>query len=374
MTPCCCRKPGRWLVEVLFPGFSEWFEARICVPEIAAMVLLLLVLFLPTRVRADATVLIYHRFGETEYPTTDVPVDNFKAQMRYLKDNGYQVVPLARIVEAVHNKETLADKTVAITIDDGYSSTYTTAWPILKEYGYPFTVFFYVGAVDRHFRNFLTFPQIREMAAAGVDFEDHSYSHPRFGSRPAGLDDQQYKDWVKLDLTKSRERFRKALGHLPKILALPYGEYNKFVLDVCREMGYEAVFSQDPGAISADSDILTLPREPIVGNEWSTMKHFVMVLRRKDLPIDSLMPSLTPLAGRVPKRFGARLLYPQRYIPNSFGIYVSELGWHKGEEKDGVVSMPNDQPLSRRMNRVMISAKEKGTNRTAVRFWMVFSE
>ena len=84
--------------------------------------------------------------------------------------------------------------------------------------------------------------------------------------------------------------------------------------------------------------------------------------------------ALTTLATEIPKRFGARLLYPQRYIPNSFGIYVSELGWHKGEEKDGVVSMPNDRPLSRRMNRVMISAREKATNRTAVRFWMVFSE
>lgn len=73
-------------------------------------------------------------------------------------------------------------------------------------------------------------------------------------------------------------------------------------------------------------------------------------------------------------RFGARLLYPDRYIPGSFGIYVSELGWSKGIEKDGIASIPNDRPLTRRVDRVMISAREKGTNRTALRFWMVFSE
>lgn len=352
--------PGRFLLRCMMPGF--------------VVILLLVALLFPARVRADATVLIYHRFGETEYPATDVPVDNFKEQMQYLRDNGYRVVPLTSIVEAVRSKKTLADKTVAITIDDGYSSTYTTAWPILQKFGYPFTVFFSVGAVDRHFKNFLTFPQIREMAAAGVDFEDHGYNHFRFGSRPAGLDDEEYKVWVKQDLAMSRERFKEELGHAPKILALPYGEYNKYVLDACREMGYEAIFSQDPGAISADSNIYTMPREPILGTDWSTMKHFAEVLRRKDLPIDSLMPSLVPLGGRIPKRFGARLLYSERYVPGSFGIYVSELGWSKGVEKNGVVSMPNERPLRRRMNRVMISAREKKTNRTAVRFWMVFSE
>jgi peptidoglycan/xylan/chitin deacetylase (PgdA/CDA1 family) len=323
---------------------------------------------------ADATVFIYHRFGEDVYPTTSVPVDSFRRQMAYLRDEGYRVVPLQEIVDAVRNRRPISDKTVAITIDDGYSSTYTVAWPVLKRYGYPFTVFLYLKAVDKDYRNILTWKQIREMAAAGVDFQDHSYGHERFGSRPQGLDDESYKAWVKQDLALSNALFEKKLQRKPEMLAFPYGEYNSIVLAAAGEMGYVATFSQDPGAISADSDIHSLPREPILGSEWSTLKHFKEVLERKDLPITDLQPDLSPLVNPAPKRFGARLLYPDRYVPDSFGIYVSELGWKKASFNDGRVYIDNHASLSRRQNRIMISAREKGTNRTALRFWLVIAD
>jgi len=320
---------------------------------------------------ADATVFIYHRFGEDIYPTTSVPVDSFRKQMEYLREGGFRVVPLQEIVDAVKNRKLIPDKTVAITIDDGYSSTYTVAWPVLKKYGYPFTVFLYLRAVDKDYRNILTWKQIREMAAAGVDFQSHSYGHERFGSRPQGFDDEAYKAWVKQDFAVSNALFEKNLQRKPKMLAFPYGEYNSIVLAVAGEVGYEATFSQDPGAISADSDIRSLPREPILGSEWSTLKHFKEVLERKDLPIIDLQPDLSPAVNPAPKRFGARLLYPDRYVPDSFGIYVSELGWKKASYNGGRVYIDNNAVLSRRLNRVMISAREKETNMTALRFWLV---
>ena len=75
----------------------------------------------------------------------------FDAQMEYLAQNGYHVMPLARLADFLAGKEPLPQKTVVITIDDGYRATYDIAFPILKKHGFPATVFLYsdfVGAGD----------------------------------------------------------------------------------------------------------------------------------------------------------------------------------------------------------------------------------
>ncbi len=324
--------------------------------------------------RADGTILIYHRFGEERWPTTNVPLDRFRRQLDYLREHGYRVVPLAEIAGAVRAGRPIPDKTVAITVDDGYLSTYTVAWPLLRRYGYPFTVFLYVEALERGYRNFLTWDQVREMAAAGVDFQDHSYGHPRFGRRPAGADDAAYRLWVEEDLRRSRRVFAKRLGQPPRYLALPYGEYNRLVLDAAAGFGYEAVFSQDPGAVSDESDILRLPREPILGREWSTLDHFAKVINRRDLPLADFWPGLEPLRDLAPPAFGARIRHPERYRPGSFAVYVSELGWRPARVKGDRVWIDNDRPLGRRQNRVMVSAREKETGRVALRFWLLIDD
>lgn len=132
----------------------------------------------------EVTVLIYHRFGDDRYPTTNVPTARFKEQMEYLKKNNYQVISLQEMVLSIKNRQPLPDRAVVITIDDGYKSVYDVAWPILKSYGYPFTVFLYVKATDKNYKDILSWSEVREMKAAGVDFQDHSYSHHRFGDWP----------------------------------------------------------------------------------------------------------------------------------------------------------------------------------------------
>lgn len=318
----------------------------------------------------NVTVLIYHKFGEPQYPTTNVSLARFADQMAYLQENNYQVLPLQRMVEMLHSGKPLPDKTVVITIDDGYESIYTGAWPILRRYGYPFTVFLYVKAVDHDYHNFLTWKQIQEMRQAGVDFEDHSYSHYRLGKKPDGLDNKGYTAWIKADLEKSRALLGSRLGAVPRFLALPYGEYNSVVEEQCKNLGYEAIFSQDPGSVSHDTGYI-IPREPVLGVDWSTMEHFVKVLQRVDLPLVDMEPGIAPFVDKKPARFCATLLYPQRYKPDSFSIYVSELGWQRPEMDGNRLCVANNNELMRRTNRVAISAREKGTGRSAVRFWLL---
>lgn len=321
----------------------------------------------------SATMFIYHKFGENKYPTTNVSLERFEEQMQFLQENTYQVISLSDLVGLLANDRPLPEKTAVITIDDGYTSTYTGAWPILKKYRYPFTVFLYVKAVQSKYRNFLTWSQIKEMQDAGVDFQSHTYSHQRLGTWDKNLDEEGYRNWISTDIQKSYDILATQLGVAPLFLALPYGEYNSIIIEEARQIGFEAVFSQDPGSISASTDLFRIPREPILGNDWATMKHFKMVLERVDLPVNDLSPTIEPFTNTTPDNFCASVSDVDTYKKGSFGIYVSELGWQSATVAGRRVCIENTKSLSRRTNRVVVSAREKDTGLSAIHYWLLLN-
>jgi peptidoglycan/xylan/chitin deacetylase (PgdA/CDA1 family) len=334
------------------------------------LTLLLLLLLQATAAGGDATVFIYHHFGDSRYPSTNVAVERFREQMSYLAANGYQVISLKELVDKLKNQAPLSPQTVVITIDDGYGSVYSKAWPILKEFGYPFTVFLYVEGVEKGYKNYLTWEQIKEMKDAGVDFQDHSYSHHHLVDRPEGFTESQYRQWIRADLASSVTIMREKLGIRPGYFALPYGEYDRLVIEEAKSMGYEAILTQDPGSVSNYTDVYRIPREPILGTDWAELKHFKEVLQRVDLPVVEMKPDIVPLT-EMPERFGARLVDAGRYERGSFGIYVSELGWQQADLDGDFAFITNSTPLTRSLNRVMVSAREKESGRTAVHFWLL---
>lgn len=323
------------------------------------------------KVRGDATIFIYHHFDDERYPTTNVPLNNFEEQMAFLADNAYNVIPLAELVGLLMEKKPLPEKGAVITIDDGYRTVYTKAWPILKKYGFPFTVFLYIKGVDRGYKNYLTWEQVKEMQEAGVDFQDHGFSHHHLANKPADMNEEDYRRWIRKDLAKGASILTVKLGRRPRFFAIPYGEYNQIVVEEAKKVGYDAIFTQDGGSVSGDTDISMVPREPILGIDWSEVKHFKKVMERVDLPIEGLEPPIAPLTNSTPEIFGARLLYPDRYNKNSFSIYVSELGWQKAKMDGDHVYIENTRPLTRKLNRVMISGKEQDSGQTAQRFWLL---
>ena len=326
---------------------------------------------LPGTFTQDVTVLIYHRFGEDKYPSTNIAVERFREQLEFLRNNDYTVIPLEKLVEFLQKGTELPERSVIITIDDGYRSVYENAWPLLREYGYPFTVFIYAKATDNRHSNYMTWEQVREMKKHGVDFQNHGFAHDHMAFKPPEMDMAEYQAWIRADLAVSTRILSEELKERPRFYAVPYGEYNQIILDEIRSFGYEAIFLQDPGSVSSDTDPFAIPREPILGNDWSTMQHFQTVLERVDLPVAGEIPAAGMLSGTPPERFGAQLLYPERYIPGTLGIYVSELGWHKAAMEGNFASITNSTVLSRKINRVAISGREKESGRTAIRYWML---
>ncbi|WP_457638796.1 polysaccharide deacetylase family protein [Persephonella sp.] len=315
-----------------------------------------------------ATILIYHKFGEDRYPTTSVSMEDFKKQLEYLKKNRFNVIPLSKLIQYLQTGKEIPPKTVVITIDDGYRST-MKAYRLLKEYKFPFTVFLYAEAVGRY-PDYLTVKQIEVLKKDPlVEFGNHSYSHKRFAKILKDMDVESYKMLIVQDTLKAEERLKGLLGYVPKIYAFPYGEYTKPFIHVLREMGYRALFTQDPQNVSINTPLWLIPRQPIVGS-WAKMKHFQDVLNTEVLPVEKYNPPVGYIKNNPPEIYA---VVKDISSYKNCGIYISEIGWIKGKIYKNRIFIDQIPPLKRWKNRIGITCWNKKTGRKATFFWSIYN-
>jgi peptidoglycan/xylan/chitin deacetylase (PgdA/CDA1 family) len=229
----------------------------------------------------SAVILMYHRFGESKFPSTSIGLEQFEAHLKYLQEHHYLVLPLPAIIEKLNKGEALPQNTVGISIDDAYESAYTEAWPRLKKAGFPFTLFVATDSVDRNFKGIMTWEQIRSFAKNGVTIGNHTASHPYLENLNLFS--------AKTEITKAQKRLTEELGQAPELFAYPYGEYNEDVLDLVKAQGFKAAFLQISGAVGAHSPMLLLPRFPL-NEHYGEMNRFKSLLNTLPLDIQNRTP------------------------------------------------------------------------------------
>ena len=194
---------------------------------------------------ARVAILGYHDFTEGKSRNDMIiNIDDFRAQMQAIKDAGLPVISMAQFLAWKKGEDTLPDRSVMITIDDGWKATHTLAMPVLKEFGYPFTVFLYQKYVGVGGRS-LSFDEIRELMANGADLGAHSVSHQNMASR-SGRSREAHTRWLKTELEEPwnflHENFGKD-GSVLKTFAYPFGIYSDEVIEIGEAFGYEALFT-----------------------------------------------------------------------------------------------------------------------------------
>lgn len=214
--------------------------------------------------QSQAVILQYHHISSTTPRSTSVSVDEFREHMEYLRDNGFTVLPLQDIVKALGSSTALPDKAIAITFDDAYISVYTAAFPILQQYGWPFTVFVPSGLVGTNSRLYTNWEQLREMGRAGATLANHSVTHPYFLERNEGEDDSGWLARIEQEIVDSEQKILQETGQSHKLHAYPYGEYNLRIAALVEKLGYIGL-GQHSGPINGASDFLALPRFPFSG-------------------------------------------------------------------------------------------------------------
>ncbi|MGB5247178.1 MAG: polysaccharide deacetylase family protein [Woeseia sp.] len=269
---------------------------------------LLLTMLLAGAVRADdhAVILIYHHVASDTPASTSVSPETFARHLAYLDDNGFQVVPLQQILDALNEGRPLPDNSVAITFDDAYLSVYNIARPMLEVRGLPYTVFVTTSYIDAAFGNYMSWEQLRRISASGATIGNHGVQHD---SALALRRDESRDAW----LTRIREnavaaqiRISEETGQIPRMFAWPYGEFNADVEGVLADLGWYGL-GQQSGAAGYATRLTSVPRYPLAGS-YADERNFAIRVNSEPLPIEiSASPDHLLPTGDPPPELAFRL-------------------------------------------------------------------
>ncbi len=249
------------------------FITRLCVSTI--ILLLPLSAFAAESFRVP--ILLYHRFGATVADGMTITTPVFEAQMKYLHDNGYKVIPLRQLVDYYQGKAPApGPKSVVIAEDDAHKSVYSDMLPIIKKYRYPVTIFAYPSAISNA-KYAMTWEQMRELTKTGLfTVQSHTYWHPNFKQERKKLSKAALDSLVMTQLKKSKARLETELGVKVDMLAWPFGIYDDYLIDKATEAGYGATFTIERRHATASDSVLKLPRYLLVNADSG--KAFVQLL------------------------------------------------------------------------------------------------
>lgn len=184
-------------------------------------------------------VLAYHQVKEVEASDSEkarlfiTSPEVFEEEMKLLRDKGYSSISLTKYIEHLNNRilHPIPEKSVVITFDDGYSSQYKNAFPVLKKYGFTATFFLYMDCIDKY-PTCLTSGEIKEMTESGMTLANHTLRHTFLTEQKDSLIRQEILDNEKL----LQEKF--GIENIEKILAYPYGVEDERVRQILKDLGY----------------------------------------------------------------------------------------------------------------------------------------
>jgi len=221
--------------------------------------------------------LIYHRFNESKYPSTNIQMDIFIKQISIINENNYNYYNPKNFDIFFNNPD--EKKKILITIDDAFSSFYENAWPYLKENKIPFILFVSTEPIGKY--GYMNWDQVKEIEKEDFAFiGNHSHSHEY-------LVDYEFNDFKK-DIDQSIEIFKKKLGYNPIFFSYPFGEYSLEQKNYIKQK-FKYAFGQHSGVIDLTKDKFELPRFPI-NEKYGDLKRFKFLVDFLPFQYQSLFP------------------------------------------------------------------------------------
>lgn len=218
------------IIICLAAGFGSWLKDKNVVP-----------------------IIVYHRIERPPTATATgiiVSPENFRKHLTFLKKHRYHVIGLDDFVDAVITKRTLPGNSVIITFDDGTIDNYTQAFPVLKEFGFPATIFMIVSLIDKE--GFLTLDQMREMEKHKITFGSHTLGHAYL----PGVS----KEWQQYQIMESKKVLENRLGHSVDTIAYPGGGFSEEIKNLARQAGYRAACTTNRGYDRTHKDLYEIKR------------------------------------------------------------------------------------------------------------------
>jgi len=222
--------------------------------------------------------LMYHRFEENKYPSTNIKLKDFKEHLKIIQENKINFVNPKNFENDLTNKK--AQRKILLTIDDGYSSFYKNAWPILKEKKIPFILFISTREVGSF--NYMTWDQIKELSKENfVEIGNHSHTHEYL------VDENT--DLIKEDIEKSILIFKDKLGKNSNFFSYPFGEYSLEFKNIIKSLGFKYALGQHSGVMDETKNYYEFPRFPI-NEKYGEIKRFNSLIKTLPFKYKKIYP------------------------------------------------------------------------------------
>ena len=294
--------------------------------------------------------IMYHRFNEFKYPSTNISMDIFKKHVELILDANltfYHPKDFENEFD-IPKKE----KKILLTVDDAFQSFYDNAWPYLKKNQIPFVLFVSTEPVGN--KGYMNWEQIKEIerSAFGV-IGHHSHSHDYLIDK---------SEEVFLDDIKSSNRiFKEKLGYVPTLFSYPFGEYSGFMRDYISQ-NFKIAFGQHSGIIDVNKNKFELPRFPI-NEKYGEIKRFKSIINYYPLEYKNLEPKEKKLSKENnPPKFKVRFFDDQKNIEN-INCYSNEGDkWMKSKIKlvKKELTIEFREPFLPRRGRINCSVNDNG--------------
>jgi peptidoglycan/xylan/chitin deacetylase (PgdA/CDA1 family) len=220
----------------------------------------------------QVSILLYHEFSASGNATDMViPTSVFREQMQRIKDSGHAVISMDDFLAWKRGEKNIPDPSFMITMDDGWRSVYTDAYPILKEFGFPFTIYLYTNYVASGSKS-LGIEMIKEMMANGASIGCHSRSHPYPPAVRAAVakGPEAAAEFFRREMVEPADKLESLLGVRPKTYAYPGGFHLPDMAPFAEEAKYEALFTVNPAKVTWETPLGTVHRYVVYGNAPST--------------------------------------------------------------------------------------------------------
>jgi len=240
--------------------FLTWPKRKVLITAFGVIIFFSIFLVNFIQGKYVVPIAMYHSVNPEAQPRNLLTVSpqTFERQMRFLKVNHYNVLPLESVAALIKEKKKIPSKAIAITLDDGYKDNYIYAFPILKKYNLPATVFIITDEVGRADR--LSWDEIKEMRDSGiVTFGSHCLG-------PEPLTKIKSEDDVKKQIFDSKKILEKELGRRINAFSYPEGRFNDRIKQLVINAGYGLAVATNPGKKFANDDIFAMKRLRISAN------------------------------------------------------------------------------------------------------------
>lgn len=214
--------------------------------------------------RKAGIILVYHSVSDENKLNFTVTPKQFEDQMAYLAKNDFKVVSLDQLMK-YREAGFIPEKTVAITFDDGYQDNYTQAFPILKKYNFPATIFLttsdlgQIRVVREVSFKILSPEELKTLESSGIiSIEAHTVSHPKLT--------QVSKAEIEKEISESKKIIDKILNKNCIHCAYPKGRYNSAVLEIIPKTGIHYGYTTIDGFVTTKSPAYEIPRNGISGS------------------------------------------------------------------------------------------------------------